>query len=81
MAQAKAAPQRGGPPTKAPGGMDKVLFVRTSPDLLAALDAMVDRERRLRPGRTVSRADVARELLYRAVEGGAAVDDDSGKKE
>jgi hypothetical protein len=59
--------RRGGAPTKAPGGLDKVLFIRASADLLDALDALVQEERDQRAGRTVSRADVARELLYGAV--------------
>jgi hypothetical protein len=47
--------------------MNKVLFVRAPDDLLDALDEVVEREREARPGRTVSRADVARELLYAAL--------------
>jgi hypothetical protein len=57
--------RRGGAPTKAPGGLDRVLFVRASGDLLDALDALVEKQRAGRPG--LSRADVARELLYSAV--------------
>lgn len=41
--------------------------MRTNGDLLEALDALVDLERERRQGRTVSRSDLARELLYRAV--------------
>ena len=63
----KSLPRRGGPPPKAPGGLKEVLFVRTNGDLLEALDALVDLERERRQGRTVSRSDLARELLYRAV--------------
>ncbi len=58
---------RGRPPTKAPGGLTEVLFVRTNKDLLNQLDQLVDLERERRKGRTISRADLARELLYRAV--------------
>jgi hypothetical protein len=60
--------KRVGAPTKAPGGLGEVLFVRVAPDLIRRLDAIVDRERRERPHRAVSRSDVARELLYGAVE-------------
>jgi hypothetical protein len=49
-------------------GLENVLYVRVSPDLLKRLDAIVDRERAEQPGRVVSRADVARVLLYRATE-------------
>lgn len=42
-----------------------MLFVRASGDLLDALDALVEKQRAGRPG--LSRADVARELLYSAV--------------
>ena len=57
--RATAAKHRGGAPTKAPGGLDRVLFVRASEDLLRLLDGLVEKERAQRPGRTVSRADVA----------------------
>lgn len=60
--------RRGGPPTKAPGGLTKVLFVRCGQDLLDALDALAEAQRRAHKGRAVSRSDVARELLYRMVE-------------
>ena len=62
-----ARQHRGGPPTKAPGGLGKVLFVRAAPDLLAALDELAARQRKLHPGRSVSRSDTARELLYDAL--------------
>ncbi len=54
----------GGAPRKAPDGLSKVLYVRVPPDLLDALDAVVERERARHPGRGLSRADIARELLY-----------------
>lgn len=61
--------QKKGAPTKAPGGLSKVLYIRASEDLLDALDELVERERQSHPGRSVSRADVAREILYqRAVQ-------------
>jgi hypothetical protein len=58
--------KRGAPP-KAQGGLGEVLFVRVAPDLIRRLDAIVERERAARPGRAVSRSDVAREILYGAV--------------
>ena len=57
---------RGGAPRKAPGGLQKVLYVRVAPELLEALDGLVAKEAKRHPGRVVSRADVARELLYEA---------------
>ncbi len=59
---------RKGSRRKSSEGLDKVLYVRVSPDLLEALDEMVSEERARHPGRAVSRADVARELLYRAAQ-------------
>jgi hypothetical protein len=56
-----------GAPPKVAGGLSKVLYVRASGDLLDALDALVEKERETRPGRTISRADIARDLLYQAV--------------
>ncbi|MCZ7681535.1 MAG: hypothetical protein M5U28_23160 [Sandaracinaceae bacterium] len=63
MPTPKAKKKRGAP-QKAPEGLNEVLFVRVSPDLIRRLDALVERERAERPGRAVSRADVAREILY-----------------
>ena len=54
-------------PQKAPGGLDRVIYVRAGDDLVQALDAAVKRERARHPGRTISRADVAREALYRVL--------------
>ena len=59
--------RRGGAPRKAEHGLNKVLFVRADERLLEALDAVVQQQRMLHEGRTVSRADVARELLHRAL--------------
>jgi len=57
---------RRGAPEKAPGGLNKVLYVRADEQLLDLLDRLVEQERRKHPGRSVSRADVTRELLYKA---------------
>lgn len=54
--------------TKAPGGLTDVLFVRVAPDLTRKLEMLAEQERRKSPGRSISRADIARELLYRAIE-------------
>jgi hypothetical protein len=58
---------RGGAPRKAEGGLNKVLYVRADDELLDALDQMAKTERAAHPGRTVSRADIARELLHMAL--------------
>ena len=58
--------QRKGAPPKVPGGFSKVLYIRANEDLLSALDAIAARERQEHPGRVISRADIAREMLYKA---------------
>jgi hypothetical protein len=55
------------PRAKEPQGMSEVLYVRRAHDLVAALDLLVAVERAKRPGHLVSRSDVAREILWRAV--------------
>jgi hypothetical protein len=60
--------RRKGAPPKAVGGLSKVLYIRASEDLLDALDAIVEKERKVRPGLSLSRADVARDMLYQAVQ-------------
>ena len=67
MTKAGVRKNQGGARTKSPGGMNKVLFVRAPEDLLAALDSRVESERDAHPGHNVSRADVARQLLYEAL--------------
>ena len=63
----KQRARRGGAPRKAPDGLTEVLYVRTTPELLRALDKLVEQERQARPLRSVSRADVAREILHNGV--------------
>lgn len=62
-----AKSRRGGPSTKAPGGLTEVLFIRIRGDLLTELDVLVERMRARHQGRVISRSDLVRELLYRAV--------------
>lgn len=62
---AQARPRRGAP-QKSPGGLKHVLYVRANDQLLDLLDRLVEQERIRRPGYSISRADVARELLYAA---------------
>ena len=52
-----------GAPQKAPGGLNAVLYVRVTRELSDALDVLACRERTARPGRSVSKADVARDFL------------------
>jgi hypothetical protein len=60
--------RRGAPP-KFGDGLDKVLYIRVNDDLLRDLDRLTEQARCERRGRAISRADVAREILYRAVAG------------
>ena len=59
--------KKGGAPEKVPGGLKKVLFVRAPSELIDALDVLAEREREHNPGRSISRADMARELLAEAL--------------
>jgi hypothetical protein len=56
-----------GRPVKASGGLTKVLYVRVHPELLVGLDRLVESRRKKEPWLSISRADVARELIYRGV--------------
>jgi hypothetical protein len=44
-----------------------VLFVRCTPDLLARLDKAVAAARKANQGQSVSRSDMARQMLYAAL--------------
>jgi hypothetical protein len=57
-------------PTKPTGkrtNLTTVLFVRVPPSMVEAVDALVEREKQLRPGMLPTRADVLRELLRKAL--------------
>jgi hypothetical protein len=54
-------------PRKSPDGLDKVLFVRANQDLLDKLNQLVELRQRENPGLALSRADVARAILWDAV--------------
>lgn len=69
-----AARKKGGPPRKAPEGLNKALFIRANSALLDRLDQLCEQERKRRPGVVLSRADVARSILWDAI-------NRSGKKE
>jgi hypothetical protein len=51
-------------------GMNMVIYVRVPSDLIKLLDKRVSSERRATKGRSVSRADVVRQILYAALEKG-----------
>lgn len=62
----KPAPKPRGRPPKAEGGLDHVLYIRATSELAAAL-AEIAAQRTKDEERTVTAADVAREMLERAV--------------
>ena len=47
--------------------LNKGLFIRVDQRLLNAIDALVKKNRKRQPGRSVSRSDVVREILYSAL--------------
>lgn len=55
-----------GAPRKTPDGLGSALYVRATPDMLAALDRWAE-ELGAERGGAVSRADVVREALQRAL--------------
>lgn len=68
MASTKKAPtsKKRGAPRKAADGLGSALFVRATPEMLEALDAWATELAGERGG-SVSRADVVREVLQRAL--------------
>lgn len=65
----KAARERkGGAPRKAPDGLTRVLYVRTNQELLDRLEDLRQRRSEEIPGVVLSTADVARAILWEAVE-------------
>lgn len=59
--------QKRGAPPKVAGGLTKVLYVRANSDLIDALDKATEKERVAQRGMSISRADIARNLLYEAL--------------
>lgn len=59
--------QQHGAPPKVAGGLNRVLYIRAGSDLIDALDRVVEKERMARRGVAISRADIARALLYEAL--------------
>jgi len=60
-------PSKRGTPRKGSDGLDRVLFVRANQDLLDKLNMLLERRQRENPGVALSRADVARSILWDAV--------------
>lgn len=58
------AKRRGGAPQKAPGGLGKVIYVRAWGELVDALDKRTRADRK-KTGFSLSRSDVARNILAR----------------
>ena len=63
----KKTAKKGGARRKAPGGLDKVLFVRADRPLLDALDELAKARSEQMPGASLSRSDVARMLLWEGI--------------
>lgn len=59
--------RKGGAPRKAPDGLNRVLFVRTSQELLDKLEQYRRERNDTMPGVTLSTADIARAILWDAV--------------
>lgn len=59
---------KGGPPQKARGGLNKVLYVRADEKLLRELERLRQRRSERSPGVTLSRSDLARAILWEAIE-------------
>jgi hypothetical protein len=68
-------PSKGGARRKAPTGLDKVLFVRADQALLDKLESMREQRISMSPGVTLSRADVARALLWEGIRREESTDD------
>jgi len=63
-----ARERKGGAPRKAPNGLNRVLYVRTNQELVDKLEELRRRRSDEIPGVVLSTADVARAILWEAVE-------------
>jgi hypothetical protein len=45
-------------------GLNTILYIRASQDLIKKLDRLVRKERKANPGMTISRGDIVRQGLY-----------------
>ncbi len=62
-----AAKRRGGAPQKAPGGLNRALFIRANDELIGKLERLA-KLRGAKAGVVLSMADVARSLIVEAIE-------------
>lgn len=53
---------------KAPGGLDRGLYVRVNGPLMDGLGRVLERRAVAEPGRRISQADVVREILWAAIQ-------------
>lgn len=67
MPQPERKTRKRGRPVKVRDGLTSVLFLRAPAELLELLDARAEEQERGCPGRSVSRSDVAREILFGAL--------------
>ena len=70
VVMSKSRSARPGRPPKGPELFDQVLYVRVPKSLKERLRERADSERERRPGQVISDADVVREILMAALNGG-----------
>ena len=70
MGRRQSVQRKGGARRKAAGGLTKALFIRVDDDLLKRLDKLREQQSKRKPGIVLSRADVARSILWDAVQRG-----------
>ncbi len=68
MARKTVGRRKGGAPRKVPDGLNRVLFVRTNQELLDKLEVLRRRRSERTQGVVLSTADVARAMLWEAIE-------------
>lgn len=56
-----------GAPEKVIGGLSEVIYIRADQALVNGIDVLLEKDRLGHPGRTLSRSDLIREILWRAV--------------
>lgn len=70
MTRKQSTARKGGAPRKATEGLDKVLFVRANQELLDKLEELRRERSEEQRGIVLSKADVARAILWEAIERG-----------
>lgn len=66
--RSSSSSRKGGAPRKVPEGLDKVLFIRTNSELLDKLEELRRQRSSQQRGVVLSTADVARSILWEAIE-------------